>query len=77
MNSLGRRIVQLLCERGEPVLAVDTDLEKLRGLSCPVLLGNAQYLSVLEEAGLRDAQLLVSALHIEEVNRLLPIWPPG
>ena len=71
MNSLGRRIVQLLCERGEPVLAVDTDLEKLRGLSCPVLLGNAQYLSVLEEAGLRDAQLLVSALHIEEVNRLL------
>lgn len=71
MNSLGRRIVQYVHDRGESVLAVDTDPAKLRDLPCGVLLGNAEYLSVLEEAGLGDAKLLVSALQIEDVNRLL------
>jgi hypothetical protein len=71
MNSLGRRIVEFLIDRGERVLAVDTDLEKLRDLPCPVLLGNAEYLAVLDDAGLPNARMLVSALHIEEVNRLL------
>jgi Kef-type K+ transport system membrane component KefB len=71
MNSLGRRIAIELHELGHEVLAVDTDPSKLRGLPCPTLLGNVEYLSVLEEAGLENARLLVSALHIEEVNRLL------
>jgi len=71
MNSLGRRIVRELHTRGEQVLAIDTDPEKLRGLPCWTLLGNAQYLSVLEEAGLRRARLVVSALRIEEMNRLI------
>jgi hypothetical protein len=71
MNSLGRRLVELLTERGERVLAIDTDLAKLSGLPCATLLGNAEYFSVLEEAGFRDAKLVISALHIEDVNRLL------
>ncbi|MEX2530647.1 MAG: cation:proton antiporter [Gemmatimonadota bacterium] len=71
MNSLGRRIVEFLQKSGEDVLAVDTDPAKLAGLPCSTLLGNAEYLSVMEEAGVQNAQLLVSALHIEDVNRLL------
>ncbi|MEX1256316.1 MAG: cation:proton antiporter [Gemmatimonadota bacterium] len=71
MNTLGRRLVELLTERGERVLAVDTDLEKLRDLPAATFLGNAEYLSVLEEAGIHEAKLVVSALHIEDVNRLL------
>lgn len=71
MNSLGRRIVEFLHEEGQPVLAIDTDPAKLEGLPCHGLLGNAEYLSVLEEAQAADARLLVSALHIEDVNRLL------
>jgi Kef-type K+ transport system membrane component KefB len=71
MNSLGRKVVAFLADAGEQVMAVDTDPEKLEGLPCRTLLGNAEYLSVLEEAGIRDARLLVSALQIEDVNRLL------
>jgi Kef-type K+ transport system membrane component KefB len=71
MNSLGRRIVTALHEKGQRVLAVDTDPAKLKGLPCDTLLGNVEYAAVLAEAGLERARLLVSALHIEEVNRLL------
>ncbi len=70
MNTLGRRIAEDLHRRGEAVLAIDTDPRKLAGLSCDILLGNAEYLSVLEEAGLHDAKLLVSALQIEDSNEL-------
>ncbi len=71
MNSLGRRLARELTERGEEVMAVDSDPRKLQGLPCHTLMGNAEYLSVLEEAGLDRACLLVSALHIEETNSLL------
>lgn len=71
MNALGRRIVEALTRRGEPTLAIDTDPEKLLGLPGSTLLGNVDYLSVLEEAGLDRAKLLVSALQIEDTNRLL------
>jgi len=71
MNSLGRRLVRELTERGETVLAVDSDPRKLRDLPCPTLMGNAEYASVLDEAALDRARLLVSALHIEETNNLL------
>jgi hypothetical protein len=71
MNSLGRQIVRILADAGERVIGVDTDPQKLRGLPCRPLHGNAEYLSVLEEAGIRSARLLVSALQIEDVNRLL------
>jgi Kef-type K+ transport system membrane component KefB len=71
MNQMGRRIAESLTARGETVLAVDTDPRKLRGLPCRTLLGNVEYPSVLEEAGLEDAKLLVSALQIEGTNNLL------
>jgi Kef-type K+ transport system membrane component KefB len=71
MNHMGRRIVEGLTERGETVLAIDTDPRKLEGLPCRTLLGNAEYPSVLDEAGLQQARLLVSALQIEATNNLL------
>jgi Kef-type K+ transport system membrane component KefB len=71
MNSLGRRLARELTERGETVLAVDSDPRKLADLPCPTLLGNAEHASVLDEAGLDQARLLVSALHIEEANNIL------
>lgn len=71
MNHLGRRIVNGLADRGEMVLAVDTDPRKLDGLPCRTLLGNVEYAAVLEDAGLSRAKLLVSALQIEATNSLL------
>lgn len=71
MNTLGRDLATRLAERGERVVAVDTDPGKLEGLPCETLLGNADYPEVLEEAGLRRAKLAVSALRIEDANDLL------
>ena len=71
MNALGTRIVRDLVESGERVLAIDTDAEKLEGLPCSTVLGSTEHLSVLEEANLDGAKLLVSALQIEEANNLL------
>jgi voltage-gated potassium channel Kch len=71
MNALGRRLVEGLVLRGDRVLAVDTDPEKLDGLESDTLLGNIDQPAVLEEARLNDARLVVSALQIESVNALL------
>ena len=72
MNALGREIVQQLALRGEQVLAIDTDPKKLEGLgSAETLIGNVEYQSVVEEIGLRQAKLVVSALQIEDTNHLL------
>ena len=70
MNTLGRRMAADLHARGEVVLGIDIDPRKMAGLPCDVLLGNAEYLAVLEEAGLHDAKLMVSALQIEDSNEL-------
>lgn len=71
MNTLGRMIATRLHERGETVIAIDTDPHKLRGLPCETLLGNVEYASVLDEVNLKEAKLLVSALRIEPTNDLL------
>jgi Kef-type K+ transport system membrane component KefB len=71
MNSLGRLIVQALADAGEQVLAIDTDAAKLVSLPVPSLVGDVQYLSLLDEARLKDARLLVSTLRIEDTNNLL------
>lgn len=71
MNTLGRELVRRLHARGEDVLAVDTDPEKLEGLPGQELLGSVGYLAILEEAGYQNAKLIVSALQIEETNDLL------
>jgi Kef-type K+ transport system membrane component KefB len=72
MNALGREIVKQLANRGEDVLAIDTDPDKLKGLSpARTLIGNVEYESVVEEIGLRRARMVVSALRIEDANHLL------
>lgn len=72
MNTLGREIVQRLVKSGKRVLAIDTDPEKLKGLEpADTLIGNIEYQSVVEEIGLREAQIVISALQIESVNQLL------
>jgi Kef-type K+ transport system membrane component KefB len=71
MNSLGRRLAVALTEKGESVVAVDTDPHKLAGLPCRTELGNAEYKSVLDHLNLRRARLLVSALRIDATNDLL------
>jgi len=72
MNALGREIVKQLTVRNERVLAIDTDPKKLEGLGeADILIGNVEYQSVVEEVGLREARLVVSALQIEDTNHLL------
>jgi Kef-type K+ transport system membrane component KefB len=71
MNPLGYRLVEGLHQRGVPVLAVDTDPAKLEDLPVPTLHGDASNLSVLQEAHLEHARLLVSALQIESANNML------
>jgi Kef-type K+ transport system membrane component KefB len=72
MNALGREIVKQLTLRGERVLAIDTDPNKLEGLgAAEILIGNVEYESVVDEIGLRNAKLVVSALQIEDTNHLL------
>jgi Kef-type K+ transport system membrane component KefB len=71
MNALGRRIVEALVRRGEEVVAIDVDPAALEGLGCRVSVGKAEHLAVLQDAGLGRAKLLVSALRIEEANRLI------
>ncbi|NNM30350.1 MAG: portal protein, partial [Akkermansiaceae bacterium] len=71
MNALGRELAEELAAAGEMVLAVDVDPGKLRRVKVPGLLGDAESAALLREACLRDAKLLVSALHIEPTNDLL------
>ena len=73
MNTLGRLLVERLSEKGERVLAVDVDpvkLEKVRP-QANTLLGNVEYESVVNEAGIPHAKGVVSALQIEDTNHLL------
>ncbi len=78
MNTLGRRLVRSLAERGETVLAVDVDAAKLEALrrelpagASHTLQGNTDHPEVLEHAGLERAKLLVSALQIQDANNLM------
>jgi hypothetical protein len=73
MNALGRRIVAGLVSRGLDVLAIDTRPGRLVDLPCETLIGNVEYLEVLQQAQIRNARLEVSALQVEEVNRMLAI----
>lgn len=71
MNAMGRRIVTQFHERGEVVLAVDSDARKLSDMPCHTLVGNMDYLAMAEESFLNQAKLAVSTLHIENSNNLL------
>lgn len=71
MNALGRRLVRELADLGETVVAVDRDREKLEGLPVRTILGDVEQPDLLTDARAEDARLLVSALQIEETNKLL------
>lgn len=71
VNTLGLELVQHLMARGEKVLVIDSDPRKLQNLPCETLHGSVEFLSVLQDAGLRHAKLLISALQIEDVNNML------
>lgn len=71
MNLLGREVARRLCAAGERVVAIDTDHRKLDGLPCETMLGDVETTSVLEEAGVARARLVVSALQIEDTNNFL------
>ena len=71
MNAMGRRVVDSLVAAGETVIAIDSDLRKLRGRPCRTVLGTVDDLHLLEEAGLEHAKLVITALRIEPVNTLL------
>lgn len=71
MNALGRGLVRALSARGEEVVAVDTDPGKLEGLGTETLVGDVNLSRVLDELEIGRARLVVSALQIEDTNRLL------
>ncbi len=70
MNSMGRSIAKSLTDRGERVLAIDTDPHKFEGLPVEKRLGDISYEDTLAEANLAKAKLAISALKIDEANRL-------
>ena len=71
MNTLGRTLVHRLSERGEQVVAVDTDPLKLVGLPARTVFGNADSAAVLRRAGVECARRVVAAPQIEDVNALI------
>lgn len=71
MNTLGRRVARAFAERGEWVVAVDTDGAKLEGLPGRAVVGDVSVPATLEAAEVSRAKLVVSALQIEDVNGLL------
>jgi Kef-type K+ transport system membrane component KefB len=71
MNTLGLALVQQLAERGEDVVAIDTDATKLAGLPARTILGSTDDRAVLEQATYLNAKLVISALQIEGSNSLL------
>lgn len=71
MNTLGRDLVGRFAALGEEVVAVDTDPAKLEGLDARSVTGDLTHPAVFEKAGAPRAALVVSALQIEEANRLV------
>jgi Kef-type K+ transport system membrane component KefB len=74
MNTMGRQIVKALAERGESVLAIDTDPKKLAELPGEIVIGNVEDIHVLEECHYESAKLLVSTLQIEDTNNLVAYY---
>ena len=71
MNTLGRMLVHRLAERGDTVVAIDSDPTKLDGLPAHTVFGNADSRAVLSRAGIERARLVVATPQIEDVNALI------
>ena len=70
LNTMGRRIVRELAERGEEVLSIDRDPAKLASVPGKKKLGSVEYVSVTQEAHLSRAKMGVSTLRIEDANNV-------
>jgi voltage-gated potassium channel len=73
MNDLGRKLALELHERGESVLAIDSNPARLTALPCPTMAADIEYEASLEEAGLAHAKLAVSALRMASTNALFAV----
>lgn len=74
MNTLGKLIVKKLISQNANVIAVDTDPRKLKNLKCKTIIGSIDYQETLEDMNIHNAQLVISALRIEEANELIAYW---
>lgn len=71
MNTLGKTLAQTLFSRNEKLVLIDTDPAKLQGLPGRKLIGDIDYLALLEEANFKRAKLVISTLQIADSNALL------
>jgi Kef-type K+ transport system membrane component KefB len=70
MNDIGRRVVHALCERGEQVVAIDSDARLLRDLPSRCVTGDVEYESTLDDACLDDAKLAITTFRGEAAGQL-------
>ncbi|MFC0448848.1 potassium channel family protein [Rhodococcus jostii] len=65
---VGRASAHYLSSVGRPVVVVDSDLERLRGLDCPTVVGDVTDDSTLQAAGIARAHALITALDTDADN---------
>lgn len=71
LESMGRGIAKHLADRGETVLGIELDPTRAGDVDFDVLIGNIDYASLVEEANLSKARLVVSTVRGEDSNSLL------
>ncbi|TQC47986.1 potassium channel protein [Rhodococcus sp. WS4] len=65
---VGRASVHYLSSVGRPVVVVDNDPERLRGLDCPTVVGDVTDDATLQAAGIARAHALITALDTDADN---------
>jgi trk system potassium uptake protein TrkA len=72
VGNVGYHLAKLLCEEGQDIVLIDTQAEKLKQAANQVdagtIRGNSTSYSVLEEAGVSEADLLIAATNSEDAN---------
>lgn len=71
VSSLGKKIVFDLSEKGFNVLAIDKDPARLKNLPCKTYMGHIEYSAVYKETNFQKAKLVVSTLHVEDLNNMI------
>ncbi len=72
VGNVGYHLAKLLCAEGQDIVLIDQSQDKLKLAASQVdagtIRGNATSYSVLEEAGVAEADLLIAATNSEEAN---------
>lgn len=72
VGNVGYHLAKLLCEEGQDIVLIDRAAEKLKQAANQVdagtIRGNATSYSVLEEAGVSEADLLIAVTNSEDAN---------